>query len=344
MSQRPSLLIALLALTVLTAALPARAQDGADEGTIITNVWASAEDCAPEAAKKVNFATFAREPGKYAGRCVRLEGLWLGGRALFEDVDAYYAVGPKLADIPKEKRGLRIGLYGKDSVLAAGEGFSAAKVTVTGVAGTCRGLSDGFTITVMGYCHYAGGPILKLSSLTAEPRPYTRFTGRKKRAVFGNLVFAADGWPHRAVVEERLDRWRTAIQKRERQDFAVLNDINLRDMDRRDAQIIRAAMNDSASPFADFHRNLDTLPVAIFVEKAPWQDDESDPRDYTAIACYCRANDCEGRWPISDFDALSGQGRPYICARIWQYFDGGQAREGLETLVGPEGFEEKTKD
>lgn len=340
MIHRLSLIVFLLALI---AASPARAQDD----SIITNVWASTEECPAETAKKVSFDKLAADPGAYAGRCVRVEGLWLGGRAFYSDLRGFYAVGPKLADLPKDKRVHRIGLYAKPGVLDPGDGFSAAEVTITGIAGTCRGLHGGHTVTVMGYCHYTGGPILKVASMTAEPRPYTRFIGAGKRKAFGNLDFAPERWPHREVVEARAEEWRALIQKRRYKDFAVLNGIDPADMDLDEARIMQTALKDDSAPFADFHRVLDARPLAILIEKDPWQDDESDPRDYTAIACYCRTTDkaggCDGRWPISDFDAPSADGRPYICVRLWQYFESGLAHIGLETLVGPEDFTEKTK-
>lgn len=333
----------LLTLLALTAAFPTQAQDSA----IITNVWTSAEECPAETARKVSFDKLAADPGAYAGRCVRVEGLWLGGRALYSDFRGLYAVGPKLTDVAKDKRVHRIGLYAKPGVLDPGDGFSAAEATITGIAGTCRGLHGGHTVTVMGYCHYTGGPILKVASMTAKPQPYARFIGAGKRKAFGNLDFAPENWPHRRVVEARAEEWRLLIQNRRYKDFAVLNGIDPADMDPDEARIMQVALKDDSAPFADFHRTLDARPLAIFVEKDPWQDDESDPRDYTAIACYCRTSekedDCIGRWPISDFDAASADARPYICARLWQYFESGLAHIGLETLVGPDGFTEKTK-
>ena len=328
-----------LVLLALTTA-PALA---AEDGGIVTNVWASAEECPPETAKKIDFAKLAGEPSKYAGRCVRVEGLWLGGRAFYSDSQGFYAAGPKLADLPKPKRVHRIGLYAEPEVLKTSAGFSAAKVTVTGIAGTCRGLHGKDTIMVFGYCHYTGGGILKVSSLTATPQPYTRFIGAKKRKAFSNLAFAPEGWRHRSAVEARALAWLRLIQKRDRDGFAALNGFDPDNMDAGEARILRAALDDSASPFADFHRRLGTPPSALFIEKDRWEDEETDPRDYQATACYCRSNDCEESWPISDFDAPSAPARPYICARLWQYMEGELTRAGLDTLVGPDGWTEKTK-
>jgi len=332
-----------LPVFALAGAFPAQPQDHANEATIITNVWATPDECATETAKNVAFSKLASDPGSYAGQCLRVEGLWLGGRAFYSDVRGFYTVGPKLADVTKSKRAHRIGLYAKDGVLENGNGYSSAYVIATGIAGTCRGLHRGHTVTVMGYCHYTSGPILKVSSFEVEPRPYTRFTGKDKRETFGNLDLATEDWLHRAPVEARMEEWRGSIRRRDRKDFAAINGIDLDAITRSERQIMKAALADAGTPFADFHRSLDARPLALLVEKNPWRDDKSDPRDYVVTACYCRTNDCGGRWPISDFDAPSANTRPYICARLWQYFESEQAHVGLDTLIGPDGFMEQTK-
>ena len=65
-------------------------------------------------------------------------------------------------------------------------------------------------------------------------------------------------------------------------------------------------------------RAPETPQMALFVKKRRGKEAPSalEGEEYSAVACFCRTDNCAGRWPISSLDAYNASTRPAICAEV----------------------------
>jgi len=156
-------MIARLALTacaglIATAAAP-QAVDKPGEGSedAILGAWSDPAKCNRGNAMRLTFEEVLARGDKLNGTCVVIEGFW-ASRALFKHASqgnvARSNVTPSLRDH-------RIGIYARGELLENAPQRSA-RYTMVGVIGQCE-TEWPDAMMVLGYCHYTGGPILKVA-------------------------------------------------------------------------------------------------------------------------------------------------------------------------------------
>lgn len=156
----PSLFGAALGLT----AIPSSAQspgEGVNED-IILGAWSDPATCNIENAVQVSVDEILERGSALNGKCITVEGFWTA-RALFSH--ARDGNKPR-SNVDKALRHRRIGIYAREELLEAAPRRSA-RYTMVGVLGQCE-TEWPSAMMVMGYCHYTGGPLLKVSQAIAS--------------------------------------------------------------------------------------------------------------------------------------------------------------------------------
>jgi len=124
---------------------------------VISTIWTRSKHCNLAIATKVALPDLIKEPEKWSGKCVAVDGYWQQ-RALF-----VAPPGERYAEGDKALRGARVGIYGTEKLLSSAP-RSARAYTVIGVAGMCEMVRAGVTM-VFGYCHYADGPYVAVARM-----------------------------------------------------------------------------------------------------------------------------------------------------------------------------------
>ena len=124
---------------------------------IVLGAWSDPAVCSHRNAVHLSFHQVVAGGERLNGRCVAVEGFWVS-RALFEREgqgnSARSHVSPSL-------RNRRIGIYARDEILENSPQRSTRYMMI-GVVGQCE-TEWPDAIMVLGYCHYTGGPILKVA-------------------------------------------------------------------------------------------------------------------------------------------------------------------------------------
>jgi len=152
----------LLSLALALAAALQTGQSAApeleDEYAIVT-VSSDPQKCNLALATKVELRTFATEPHEWTGKCLAVDGYWVG-RALFASrLDARQRYAQSNDAVSRR----RVGIYGTTELLSSAPRVPAA-YTAIGIAGQCKTLGEG-AIMVMGYCHYTGGAYIAVAEM-----------------------------------------------------------------------------------------------------------------------------------------------------------------------------------
>jgi hypothetical protein len=164
MSRRLSVL-ACLALLAGTVAAARERGETTDE--IVTGAWADPQVCNIDTAVSVRVDDVHRDGALLQDKCIAVDGYWRG-LALFKHASA--AKRPRASSRADLGAG-RIGLYARDEVLESAP-HRPKRYTIVGVLRRCESAWPE-AVMVMGYCHYAGGPILLVSQVAKwqEPGP-----------------------------------------------------------------------------------------------------------------------------------------------------------------------------
>lgn len=162
----------LLAAAVAVFATAATAQAVGDppdnsEGVIL-RAWSDPAKCNRTNALHLSFDDVLRRAEALNGTCVAVQGFW-ARRALFKRASQANANG---SNSDRSVSGHRIGIYASEQVLQHAP-QRAARYTMVGIIGQCETEWPG-AMMVFGYCHYTGGPILKI----AEVVPLSAANGR----------------------------------------------------------------------------------------------------------------------------------------------------------------------
>jgi hypothetical protein len=148
---------------VLAAALAFSPQPGPsapaaeEQPYIISTIWTRPEHCNLAVATRVALPDLLREPEKWSGKCVAVDGYWQE-RALF--------VSPpreRHAQGDEALKASRVGIYGTEKLLSSAP-RSSRRYTAIGVAGICETLRQG-AVMVFGYCHYTDGPYVAVAQM-----------------------------------------------------------------------------------------------------------------------------------------------------------------------------------
>lgn len=79
--------------------------------------------------------------------------------------------------------------------------------------------------------------------------------------------------------------------------------------------MVSLAFTATPSPFERFRGNRVQPQAALFVPRDP---ERAGNAQYgtVGVSCFCRIDDCTGRWPISTLDTDNTVQRPYVCTTI----------------------------
>lgn len=130
---------------------------------VILGAWSDATKCNRANAKHLSFDKVLTGGEKLNGACVAIEGYW-AGRAFFKRAGQGNAAR---SNTTRSLRGRRIGIYAHGEVLETAP-QRAARYLMVGMIGQCE-TEWPDAMMVLGYCHYTGGPILKVSEVVALP-------------------------------------------------------------------------------------------------------------------------------------------------------------------------------
>ena len=155
---------------LIAAAATAQAVDkpGNSPEDFILGAWSDPAKCNRGNATRRTLDEVLTLGDKLNGTCVAIEGFWVK-RAMFK-----YA---RQGDTPRSNvapsfRHHRIGVYASEEILENAPRRSV-RYTLVGVIGQCE-TEWPDAVMVLGYCHYSGGPILKV----AEAVPFLATNGR----------------------------------------------------------------------------------------------------------------------------------------------------------------------
>jgi hypothetical protein len=284
--------------------------------------------CSAAMSEKVSVAQVASNAEQYVGRCVSIDGVmqrWF----LYENVDGVYL--QEKEPLNPSSSGARLGL---DNITRHfGERFR--HVSILGRVQDCETVRDSVhaaageneLVMISGYCHYENGAYLWVHKVGSRGGPpFERRMGSYGRPGYGDLEPATEAWPHRDFVENLAKVFVEALRSRDRDRLAGLHfrDVGL-EWDEEESQLMRFLLDDRKSPFAAI-RSRGTVPQHVILIERPAADpastepvDDEDRSNYTATVCFCREDDCTGRWPIARFDADNVNARPYACTQIGPY-------------------------
>lgn len=153
------LLMVATAVAFGTTASAQSAADSSGSGDVILGAWSDPAKCNRVSAQSVSFDAVLKEKDKLNGFCVAVEGFW-ARRALFGRASHGNAKG---SNATRTLEGQRIGIYARNAILEHAP-KRAARYTIIGVVGNCE-TEWPDAMMVLGYCHYTGGPILKVSEV-----------------------------------------------------------------------------------------------------------------------------------------------------------------------------------
>ncbi len=301
--------------------------------------------CSARDAIRASVTQIASQPARYFGRCVTVSGA-MSGVSLYSGREGLYRAFHYGADGNQTAadRTHRIGLDSQQlRELRVRQPLAS---TVTGRVDSCEArqaraeraaASHGEPAIMLlgGYCHFQNGPTIVVSAFRITERGYERLTGEAARRTFGNLVPMPDDWPQRAAIESLVSEFLTALRAGDRGALAALHDIRPATTNESDREILSWLSDNQYSPFVQF-RHAAPSQTAIFVSASDGVPIGSDGH-IAARACFCRAGDCTGRWPISTNDADSDEARPYACTAI-EPRDWTSRHAGFRTQVRTNGW------
>ena len=148
-----------VAVGLIATSAPAQTSDKPTTGSedVILGAWSDPAKCNRANAARLTFDEVLARGEKLNGTCVAIEGFW-ASRALFKREGQGNAARSNVA---RSLRNRRIGIYARDEVLENAPRRSA-RYMMDGVIGQCE-TEWPDAMMVLGYCHYTGGPILKVA-------------------------------------------------------------------------------------------------------------------------------------------------------------------------------------
>lgn len=302
-------------LCAMALVCAAAAQERESRSYVVTDV-PSAHDQCDRSAPRIDLASLIVDPTPYLGRCIRAEGIVSGG-LLFTDVDALYLAAQRTWDLDDPPAYRHVGTYPQTATSVLGGRI--ARTEVIAIVRTCSELGGPDVMMVLGYCHHYSGPFLQVARIARRSGAITRRVGEAERVRIGTLGFAPPDWEDRAAVEAVAMQWLRSIQAGDLATFARLaghDELDVTDRDSYEHYVFEARH----SAFAQFRGSNVTPQFAMFIYKPPGalaatMEEATTYRE--AEACFCRIQDCTGRWPISSGDSGNHERRPYICTNIF---------------------------
>ncbi len=303
--------------------------------------------CTRRTARRATVVQIARQPERFLDRCVTVTGAF-AGITLYSGREGMYLVGRYGRDGNRVAANQvhRIGIDNQQ--MRNLRMRYPQETTVTGRVDSCerrsqRIIAAGGIPFLGGYCHYHDGPSIVVSAYSITERQYDRLMGEDARQRFGNLAPMSVDGGSRDVIEAAAAAFHQALRARDRARLMQMHDIRTENPQER--TLLYSLLESQYSVFRQV-RERDSVQTAFFVTAdengAPF--DEQRPLAAATI-CYCRTNDCAGRWPIALNDANNEENRPYACTQFQvqqgdrQVFststDGGWMREPASTAIRP---------
>src|SRR4051812_10496285 len=274
--------------------------------------------CTLAAAEPTTIREIAREPKRWLGRCVRLEG-FTSGYTFYEDAAGLYrSVASDSADRPNDGW---LGLYFSDS---SDFKKGSRHASVAGYVDDCERSYDegvaqadpGEIVMMVGYCHYRGGLVLKnVTARHGKPLTLTRLTGEKARLAAGDLLTEEEAGLPPATPLRLLSRFVTAVRADDSEAADAVADSYNENVGENAGRLAKWRSFLTRGPFA-FLRKTPRKPVLFRTR----QSQDAVKYHYQAdwFACFCRATDCGATWPISAMDALADRDEAYTCVRLYR--------------------------
>jgi hypothetical protein len=259
----------------------------------------------------------AREPQRWLGRCVRLEG-YVSYNHFYSDVAGFYRYFA--SDYQDHRNDGWLGLYPRRRYGFRGPLQRGAVVGVVHDCETDRDRAEAerpdSIVMMLGFCHYRYGLVLNPASYRpAEPVEFERQMGEVARRSFGDLLSESESGEVPPEVAALAERFAAAILARDAAALSTLVEFHDRD-ERPDEE--RAAwqrsflIGEGNSPLGDLRASSQR---AIFRERRPARSEEDPFRGWHV--CFCRSADCTGIWPIGRVDATASPEHPYWCASMY---------------------------
>ena len=297
--------------------------------------------CTAENAVVTTIADIQREPDRYLDRCVNVTGLFSGIR-LYSSREGIYLVNRFGPDGNSTVANLRHRIGADNQEMRNLRLQQPVPATVIGWVDSCerrsrRVVDAGGIPFLTGYCHYHDGPTIIVQHYRLGRGGFERLTGEASRQRFGNIAPIPDDWPHRRALEAMAADFLGALRSGDRARMAALHDIRPNTTHAHDSRMLALLLDDPNSPFAELRRRdtPQTLILTTTRDGRPFAGDDND--GVSGILCFCRAEDCSGRWPIAQFDADNAPARPYACT-IVEPRDWSARGAGLNTPIGSTGF------
>jgi hypothetical protein len=276
------------------------------------------EDCAASEAVPATLEDFISHPDRLMDKCIHVRG-FVAYRAVVPDLPWFY-----VHHKPEE----RVALYGVDPPGRELWGMRAY-ADITGYAYSCEqfwafataradqenekaketGSKTESIPFIGGECHYHGGPLLWVSQIRVDDQAPNRLFGLSA-AKYASLTPMLSSAPYAAEVTDFIAPIFDFIRK---QDKAGL-EAHLQKIGDGGASSDTDHVTDAKqSPFA-FLLGANKAPdVYYFVPTGPGP---GAVRDYEAIGCVCKINNCDGKWPIAEGDARNNPDWPYACVQV----------------------------
>jgi len=126
------------------------------------------------------------------------------------------------------------------------------------------------------------------------------------------------------------------IKRGDAADFALLHGLAKERLTPGDDEVFSEVFNSPTSAFASFRGQAKVTAPVFFQVIRPKPARRADPdeiRDNSTefVACFCRQARCEGRWPITRFDATNASERPYACFMVRRNYPTKGAKDIVET-------------
>ncbi|HYG31017.1 MAG TPA: hypothetical protein VD887_12495 [Allosphingosinicella sp.] len=277
-------------------------------------------DCTARVAVRADIRHMAREPERWLGRCVRLDG-YVDYNRFYSDVGGYYRYFATNYDDTRN-----FGWMGLYPVRRYGFRGPMRRGSVFGIVHDCetdharaQARSPDSIVMMTGFCHYRYGLVLRRVWFRPEARAdFERQMGEEPRRGFGDLESTSEAGPLPAEVRILFDRFLAAVRAGDEETLRGLAVLRYGDEpdERTRAATQRAfLLGEDGSPFASLRAARETPPVAFFRERRS----RHAPPAEGWHACFCKTEDCSGLWPISAEDASADPIRPYVCVRAFGY-------------------------
>jgi hypothetical protein len=276
--------------------------------------------CTARVAVPADVRQMAREPERWLGRCVRLDG-YVDYNRFYSDVVGFYRY---FATDYQDTRNLGwLGLYparryGFQGPMRRGSVFGIVHDCETDHArAQARSLDS--IVMMTGFCHYRAGLVLRRVSFRPEARAdFERQMGEAERRDFGDLETTSEAGLPPAEVRVLFDRFLAAVRAGDEETLrrlAALRDGDEQDAPRRAAADRAFLLGEDGSPLASL-RGAPVPPPVVFFRQRSHRPPQGSGSWH---ACFCRIEDCTGLWPISAEDATADPVRPYVCVQAFGY-------------------------